>query len=185
MRLFQQKDIALRTLELEDAPLLLKWLTDPAVLEWYEGRDNPYDADRVQQDFYGENEGETLCLLLWRDRPIGYVQFYPLEDEERELYGYADGPATIYGMDQFIGETEYWGQGIGTRAIASITDYLFQERGADKLVMDPQVRNERAIRVYEKNGFARVKRLEQRELHEGEFRDCWLIEKNRPNGETN
>lgn len=46
--------------------------------------------------------------------------------------------------------------------------------------MDPQVRNERALRVYEKNGFVRVKRMERREMHEGELRDCWLIEKNRP-----
>lgn len=185
MRLLEHDDIALRTLEPEDATLLLKWLTDPAVLEWYEGRDHPYDAKLVQEDFYEENDQETLCLLLWKGRPIGYVQFYPLEDEERDLYGYADGPATIYGMDQFIGETEYWGQGIGTSAIAAITDYLFRERGADKLVMDPQVRNERALRVYEKNGFVRVKKLEQRELHEGEWRDCWLIEKNRPSSEMN
>lgn len=178
---FLQTDgIALRMLDPEDAPLLLKWLTDPAVLEWYEGRDNPYDAKRIREDFYGTSETEARCLVLYKERPVGYMQFYLLEDEEREAYGYAEGPDRIYGLDQFIGETDCWNKGIGTQMIAAATDYLFREHRADKLVMDPQVRNERALRVYEKNGFVRVKRLEHREMHEGELRDCWLIEKNSP-----
>lgn len=181
MRLFEQNGIALRTLEPDDAPLLLKWLTDPAVLEWYEGRDQQFDAERIQEDFYEDEDPgeETACILLTDGREIGYLQFYPLEDEERELYGYADG-IVIYGMDQFIGEGDARDRGIGTRAITAVTDYLFRERGAEKIVMDPQVRNGRALRVYEKNGFAKVKLLERREMHEGELRDCWLIEKNRP-----
>ncbi|WP_172196579.1 GNAT family N-acetyltransferase [Saccharibacillus qingshengii] len=178
--LFQKDGIALRTHTLEDAPLLLRWLTDPAVLEWYEGRDNLYDAERIKEDFYEESENETKGLIMYEERAIGYIQFYLLEDEEREDYGYAESPDRIYGMDQFIGETDCWNQGIGTRVIAAVADYLFEEGGTYKLVMDPQVRNERALRVYEKNGFVRVKRMERREMHEGELRDCWLIEKNRP-----
>lgn len=46
----------------------------------------------------------------------------------------------------------------------------------DKIVMDPQAWNERALRVYEKGGFVKKKYLEKHEMHEGELRDCWLIE---------
>ncbi len=42
--------------------------------------------------------------------------------------------------------------------------------------MDPQAWNTRALRVYEKNGFKKKKYLEKHEMHEGELRDCWLIE---------
>lgn len=33
---------------------LAKWLSDPAVLEFYEGRDSPFDVNKVQQVFYDE-----------------------------------------------------------------------------------------------------------------------------------
>ncbi|OWA33458.1 GNAT family N-acetyltransferase [Saccharibacillus sp. O16] len=178
MLLFEQDGIALRTLQPQDASLLLSWLTDPAVLEWYEGRDQSFDAERVQEDFYEDPGEETACILMAEGRDIGYLQFYPLEEEERELYGYGNTASVIYGMDQFIGEAGARDRGMGTRAIAAVTDYLFRERGADKIVMDPQVRNQRALRVYEKNGFVPVKLLKHREMHEGELQDCWLMEKN-------
>ena len=36
------KDIRIRTLNENDFPLLLKWLSDERVLEFYEGRDKKY-----------------------------------------------------------------------------------------------------------------------------------------------
>lgn len=82
----------------------------------------------------------------------------------------------IYGMDQFIGEVSYWNKGIGTKLISSVAEYLIREKGADRLVMDPQTQNQRAIHCYEKCGFEKVKLLPKRELHEGEYRDCCLME---------
>lgn len=34
----------------------------------------------------------------------------------------------------------------------------------------------RAIRCYEACGFRKVKRLPAHELHEGQWKDCWLME---------
>ena len=79
-------------------------------------------------------------------------------------------------MDQFIGESTYWNKGIGTQLVRAMVAYLIEEKGADRIVMDPQTWNERAIRCYEKCGFKKVKLLPENELHEGEYRDCWLIE---------
>lgn len=79
-------------------------------------------------------------------------------------------------MDQFIGETEYWGRGIGTKLIQSMIKYLTEQRIASKIVMDPQTWNERALHVYEKCGFVKKQLLKEHELHEGKYRDCWLIE---------
>ena len=79
-------------------------------------------------------------------------------------------------MDQFIGESTYWNKGVGTQLVSAMVAYLIEEKGADRIVMDPQTWNERAIRCYEKCGFKKVKLLPENELHEGEYRDCWLIE---------
>lgn len=85
----------------------------------------------------------------------------------------------IYGTDQFIGETDYWNKGIGKLLLKSMIEYLVGQRHADKVVMNPQTWNERAIKCYEKCGFKKVKILPKNEFHEGEYRDCWLVEYNK------
>ncbi|WP_336785111.1 GNAT family N-acetyltransferase [Paenibacillus sp. MMO-177] len=175
MILFSRKEISLRTLESEDAGLLVRWLNDPAVLEFYEGRDRPQDAALVQKHFYEDREEIIPCIIQYNGADIGYLQFYEIQEEEREIYGLSDEADSLYGMDQFIGEPRYWNKGIGSELIKETVQYLIKERGARKIVMDPQAWNTRALRVYEKSGFKKVKLLEKHEWHEGEYRDCWLI----------
>lgn len=174
--IFQKGKLIVRELEIKDGPLLAKWLSDPRVLEFYEGRDNPFDLEKVNQTFYQRENGVVRCIVEFENVEIGYIQFYLVDDEERELYGYDEVPDRIYGMDQFIGEPEYWNRGIGTALVSSMVEYLLEQKQADRVVMDPQTWNERAIKCYEKCGFTRVKLLPKRELHEGEYRDCWLTE---------
>ncbi|WP_432363853.1 GNAT family N-acetyltransferase [Sporosarcina sp. UB5] len=174
--MMQNNRLAIRELIEEDKFLLTKWLSNPEVLQFYEGRDRPLDLAQVEEDFYGESNDETRCLILYDEKPIGYVQFYPIEEKERRIYGFSDSSEVIYGMDQFIGETAYWNKGIGTKLVEMIVVYLLTEKNADRIVMDPQTWNERAIRCYEKCGFKKVKLLPKHEWHEGEYRDCWLIE---------
>jgi len=166
----------LRTLEPEDSAWLVKWLSDPVVLEFYEGRDRPHDLNLVKQHFYEDGEEITRCVIQYQEKPIGYLQFYIVDDEELEKYGLNRANGLVFGMDQFIGESVYWNQGIGTCVIRETVRYLVHFRNAKKIVMDPQAWNERALRAYEKAGFAKKKYLEKHEWHEGEYRDCWLIE---------
>jgi len=75
----------------------------------------------------------------------------------------------------FIGETEYQNQGIGTKAIKLLTKYLFEVKSVDVILIDPQTWNSRAIKCYEKCGFKAIKILEKRELHEGQYRDNFVM----------
>ncbi|ETT63501.1 N-acetyltransferase GCN5 [Paenibacillus sp. FSL R7-277] len=176
MILFQNGDLSVRRLEQEDAPLLVRWLSDPAVLEYYEGRDCPHDLERVQTNFYeSEEEGLYRGIVQFMGQDIGYIQFYPVGREELTEYGYADYTGKVYGMDQFIGEPQLWSQGIGSLLVGGMVKHLLEAEQADLIVMDPQCWNHRALRVYEKIGFVRSKLLPEHELHEGEWRDCWLL----------
>ena len=174
--LMKNKDLRVRTLVESDKFLLVKWLSDPEVLQYYEGRDNPFDVEKVKREFFDDEDDAIRCLIEFEETPIGYVQFYEIDEEERKLYGYVDSKDVIYGMDQFIGEVSYWNKGIGTMLVSSVAKFLIREKGADRIVMDPQKQNERAIHCYEKCGFEKVKLLPKRELHEGAYRDCWLME---------
>lgn len=177
--LFENENLIVRELMFEDNLLLAKWLSDPQVLAFYEGRDNPFDLERVNKKFYNRENETIRCMIEYDGAKIGYIQFYLLDEETSKQYGYSLNSETIYGIDQFIGEHEYWNKGIGTLLVSSMVQYLINIKNADKVVMDPQSRNERALRCYEKCGFKRVKLLPNHELHEGERRDCWLLEYNK------
>ena len=174
--LLQKGDLLVRKLELNDKYLLSKWLSDSEILQYYEGRDNPFDVEKVEEEFLNDIDKTIRCIVEYDGAPIGYIQFYEVEEEERDTYGTEDVSENIYGMDQFIGESAYWNKGVGTQLVQAMVQYLIEEKGADRIVMDPQAWNERAIRCYEKCGFKKVRFLSKHELHEGEYRDCWLIE---------
>lgn len=168
--------LEVRLLMEKDKLLLVKWLSTSDVLQYYEGRDHPFDVEKVEKEFFNDGPDVTRCLIEFDGVPIGYLQFYEVDEAERKIYGYDASAEKIYGMDQFIGESAYWNQGIGTELVRSVVAHLIHEKGAGRIVMDPQIQNERAIRCYEKCGFKKVKLLPKHELHEGEYRDCWLIE---------
>ncbi|WP_226665263.1 GNAT family N-acetyltransferase [Metabacillus litoralis] len=172
--LFQNGKLKVRKLEEKDKSLLTKWLSDPLVLEYYEGRDNPFDLDKVMEVFFHSKNEEIKCIVEFDCKEIGYIQFYQLEDEMIKELGYIN--ENVYGTDQFIGEVGYWNKGIGTLLVKTTVNYLIEHKKADRVVMDPQIRNTRAIKCYVNCGFKTVKVLTNHELHEGEYQDCLLLE---------
>ncbi|KQL34855.1 GNAT family N-acetyltransferase [Psychrobacillus sp. FJAT-21963] len=171
--LFQKGRLIVRELDFEDRHKLAEWLSNPVVLEFYEGRDNPFNVEKVIQVFF-HPEDEVGCMVEWEEEAVGYIQFYRLDDETKEEYGYTQ--ENIYGMDQFIGENKHWNKGIGQKLVRTMVSYLIEHKQAEIIVMDPQTWNKRAIHCYEKCGFKKIKLLPKRELHEGEYKDCWLME---------
>ncbi|MGP4108477.1 GNAT family N-acetyltransferase [Virgibacillus sp. L01] len=174
--LFQDDSLRVREIEEKDKHKLAKWLSDPQVLEFYEGRDTPFDLDKVMKEFYTLEDDVTKCIVEFEGTGIGYIQFYQLNSKTKKAYGYQSQEENIYGIDQFIGEVVYWNTGIGMLLVSSMVTYLVQDKKAERVVMDPQARNVRAIKCYEKCGFKKVKVLPKHELHEGVYQDCWLME---------
>ncbi|WP_242234943.1 GNAT family N-acetyltransferase [Bacillus cereus group sp. BfR-BA-01316] len=174
--LFQKGQLLVRYVIEEDAPIISKWLTDPEVLQYYEGRDNPQSVEKVLDHFiHNPNSLEKRCLVEFDEIPIGYIQMYPVDSEWKALYGYKE-TQQVWGMDQFIGEATYWGKGIGTNLVQAAITYIIDELKVEAIAMDPRVNNERAISCYEKCGFKKVKILKKHELHEGNLEDCWMVE---------
>ncbi|MHB0886637.1 MAG: GNAT family N-acetyltransferase [Bacillota bacterium] len=166
-----------------DVTLMSGWLTDPRVLEFYEGRDRPFDERLVREKYAPRTEGGPVvpCIIeeATAGSPIGYIQFYPVGPAEAPEYGLGEA-AGVYGLDLFLGWPEEWGKGLGARTLRLMLAYLFQTREARRVVVDPHVGNPRAIRAYEKVGFRRVKLLPAHEWHEGRMVDCWLMIAERP-----
>lgn len=176
--IFEEGAYLLRRMEdsSEDYARLSRWLTDERVLAFYEGRDNPFSVEKVREKYAPRvlsAEGVIPCFMVYEGRPVGYLQFYRVEDPCAE-YSF-DGHGTTYALDLFIGEPDSWGWGIGTQFIRLLLCYLFEQKGAAWVIIDPHVDNPRAIRAYEKCGFRKIKLLTAHEQHEGRMVDCWLM----------
>ncbi len=180
--LLKTDEISIRLMQdnLHDYKLMAKWLTDEKVLQYYEGRDNPFPLERVIEDYQPLVRGEDAivsCLFSYQNQVIGYLQYCAvdeLSESDRQTYK-LENTNHVYAIDLFIGETDYWNQGIGTKIISAAINYLFDELNAQRVVIDPETWNTRAIRCYEKSGFVKIKLLPKHELHEGEYRDSWLM----------
>ena len=109
--LFQKDNVSVRYVVEEDAPIISKWLTDPEVLQYYEGRDDPQSVEMVLNHFiHNPNSPEKRCLIEFDDVPIGYIQMYPVDSEWKTLYGYEESQ-NVWGWinlleNRLIGEKE-------------------------------------------------------------------------------
>lgn len=173
----KEEDLRVRTLTSKDLSILIKWLTDDRVLEFYGGRDQNFTEQDIIKEYYEEdNEIATRLIVECNNIPIGYVQVYDMIDEFYDSYHYDKSDEIVYCMDQFIGEPDYWNKGIGTRFMGMILEYLVTEKNANAVILDPHQNNPRAVRMYEKAGFKIIKELPQHELREGVMEDCYLME---------
>lgn len=153
-----------------DYEVMAKWLSDEKVLKYYDGRDNPSDLAKViaayQPKISGDSD-ETPCIISYNGNDIGYIQFYPIKDEIRELR--LENYKNPYGIDLFIGESSARGKGLGPKIIRMLCTYLFNKLDADVIVSDPQFWNERSINTFRKCGFTQAAVLAEHELHEGKM----------------
>ena len=97
---------------------------------------------------------------------VGLIQYH---EEDDPMYRHA-------GIDIFLSENVH-GQGLGSAAVRTMAEYLIQERGHHRLVIDPAAHNTAAIRAYEKAGFKPVGVMRQYErLPGGEWHDGLLMD---------
>ena len=135
-----------RPMSAADLPLVRNWLSAPHVAEWW------HDADRfefVSGDL--DHHDMAQFIVSTNGRPFAYLQCYRMSDWH---VGFGPQPQGTRGFDQFIGERELIGQGHGSAFIRAFAHDLF-DGGTPRIVLDPDPHNARAIRAYEKAGFAR------------------------------
>lgn len=172
--LCKQDNLALRPLldQPEEYALLFSWLSHPEISRFY-GGDAAREVASIRRHV---QKGDVCsCLILQQERPIGYLQFYEIPDAEEKASLLLLPYAHPYGIDLFLGEPGLLGRGIGTRCLEMVCGYLFAQKHADALCIDPRVDNQRAIRCYEKAGFSYVKTKQQGEKVSGEWIACRIM----------
>ena len=162
----ESKLTVLCPLEENDVPLLTKWLLDPQIKQWLQLSEDPPEycnEEAVGQRFHAMKA--SPCIELWRidtrqGRPIGQIEIVDI----RPLHGRAE-------MHMLIGECELQGQGYGTDALRRTLRHAFESLNLHRIHCIVDADNSRAIRCYEKAGFAREGLLRQHRLRFGKTVD--------------
>ncbi len=139
-----------------DLALVRRWLLEPHVRRWWDdGVQMPY-PDAVIEGYRAALRGEDPTyhhIALLDGVPAGMFQHYRIADHADYARALALGEEAI-GVDLFIGEPDLVGQGHGPRMLrAFLRDVALPFHAVDVCVIGPSVRNEPAIRAYEKVGF--------------------------------
>lgn len=136
-----------RPMTAADLPLIRRWLEMPHVTEWWGEPDEQFEL--VSGDL--THPAMDQYIVAMQDRPFGYLQCYRMTEWNT---GFGPQPDGTRGIDQMIGEPDMIARGHGSAFIRAFIEGLLAD-GVPRVVTDPDPTNGRAIRCYEKAGFAR------------------------------
>jgi AacA4 family aminoglycoside N(6')-acetyltransferase len=157
----QSSAISLRPMEEDDLSLLHLWLQRSHVIEWWGGEDARLDFDQVREKYLPRlknPEPVTSYIAMLDGTPIGYAQSYIALGCGEGWWEDETDPG-VRGIDLFLSEGNQLSQGIGTKLVQALVRHLFTDQGVTKIQTDPDPRNLRAIRCYEKAGFRAVRTI--------------------------
>lgn len=162
----------------EDYLLLLQWLSQDEILQWYEGRDQNFNYETIKQKFkpsISETSDTYSFFIIYNDYKVGYIQYYVLNNIEKNNFKY-NSKVFVIGIDFFIGIKQLHNKGIGTKILNKFINFLKIEIHPEIIIVDPLEDNLRAIHVYEKCKFNKKKLLVNYALHEQKLSNFWLME---------
>lgn len=153
------RDLSFRPLTRADLPLLAEWLARPHVAEWW---GTPGDVADLEREYGPAIDGEDstrVHLALDGGRPIGFCQVYVAAEAHAEGWWLEERDPGVRGIDQFLADANDLGRGLGTALVRAFVERVFEDPAVTRIQTDPDPRNARAIRCYEKAGFRAVREV--------------------------
>ena len=148
-------NIRFKKLRVRDLHQLHKWLNTPHVIEWYTKKTSTLKEIETQYLPRISGKDPTKSFIITVDNnPIGYIQEYLVRDD-LELKRYVEENSA--GLDLFIGDPAYLGQGLGSQILREfLKQVVFQQEGITSCIVDPAPDNPRMIETNEKVGFKHI-----------------------------
>lgn len=139
-----QNNLAIRNATIEDAAILCAWWNDGKVMA-HAGFPNGIGttAQRVSDSLKQDNDENRHFILMIDDIPAGEMNYRTVQEGVAEI-----------GIK--ICDFNRQDKGFGTTFLKMLIQYLFNEMGYQKIILDTNLKNTRAQHVYEKIGFHKV-----------------------------
>jgi RimJ/RimL family protein N-acetyltransferase len=153
------KKVLLRPVEESDYPLIHRWMNNPEIWRYmdYERR---FSFQDVKEDVEGSRKSGQPFTILISDRPVGRIGLNQFRRRDR-----------ICSFYMYIGEPEFWGQGLARDAVMALLAYAFDRFDLHQVELWTLADNTRAVAMYEKCGFVAEARLRERSFKEGRWVD--------------
>lgn len=143
-------EFTLRPMQADDAPLIHRWVTQEYARFW--GMQN----DTLEQvaSFYQQllaNDPHSAMIGLCNDEPVFLMEFYRAQQDEVGKH-YPALPDD-YGMHILIAPADKPLPQFSWQVFSTVMDYLFSLPQVQRVVVEPDVRNEKIHRLNKRAGF--------------------------------
>ncbi|MFN2216406.1 MAG: GNAT family N-acetyltransferase [Anaerolineales bacterium] len=137
--------LSIRNAGPDDAGLLCSWWNDGKVMA-HAGYPNGIGISKAEalELLEKDNDLQRRLILELENEPIGEMNYRTLEERTAEI------GIKICDFDQ-------QNKGYGSEFLRMLMDYLFVKKGYSKVILDTNLKNERAQLVYERLGFQKVR----------------------------
>jgi len=157
--------VSLRELAEEDAPLVVRWRSDPAVAsELFSERPPSLREHLAWFRALGPDRREFMMVTHPENMPIGTVGLSRID----RRHGHAE-----FGI--LVGEPAFRGKGYAMEAAALLLDMAFGPLGLHRVYLHVFPENVAAIRLYERVGFVKEGCLRQHVKKGGALRDAMVM----------
>lgn len=161
-------ECTLRKWKLQDAPDLVKALSNPKVLDnLRDGIPYPYtirDAEAfITEMLHADPEQTYAFAITVHDVAVGSIAVYRNNNIH---YRTAE-------LGYYLSE-DYWNQGIGSSAVKQMVDFLFAHTDILRIFAEPFSENASSCKVLEKAGFQLEGLMRKNAVKNGRIRDMKL-----------
>lgn len=143
----ESETVRLRPARRADWDMIRGWLARPDIEAWW----GPRSATEAEVNI-ALNSGHALCRMIEAGGvAVGYAHAVDATMWGDELP--QDLAPGTWDLDLFIASEEHRGRGVGQTALSQLKDEVFGTTLATAVCVFPSIRNERAVRAYERAGF--------------------------------
>jgi RimJ/RimL family protein N-acetyltransferase len=159
--------IKFRPIEKGDQPYCVKWLNNPRVNALLGNEEHKKVTLRQRQKWFADylkSKDRKFFTICDSAAPIGFMGLknINLKNKNAELF-------------IAIGEDDYRGKGIGTKATRWLVDFGFRRLELHKIFLGVIAENKLAINCYKDSGFKIEGRLKDDLLSDGKWHDMILM----------
>lgn len=152
----------IRPLKISDADFSWRWRNDPEIWKltgrtWQRFVTREMEKNWISKVIKNTNERRFAICVGDNEQYVGNVQLTDIENEKAQFH-------------IFVGDKSKWGKGIGTQATKLLLEYAFAKLKLQTVYLIVNMKNQAAIRSYQKSGF--------RILEESDGKYKMIIEKN-------
>lgn len=147
-----------------DEDMLMRWMQEPHVGEWWGLPDEEMERVRsitravdrgkvapADKTSAAPDERADLFVATLDGTPCAYVELWEPHGREGDQW-YADQPSGTVAINMFVGPPDMLGRGVGSAVARACAERLARD-GVGRIVVDPDSANERAVRAYARAGF--------------------------------